>query len=169
MEDAFQATFLILVRKAATIGDGDLLETWLYKVATRVALRARAEAGRRRDREMAGAAVESVKALDEAKARPSALNHDELRLVLDEEIGRLPEKYRAPLVLFHLRGLSQAETARRLGCPAGTVGSRLAACASACDAGWSAVAWRHRPPCWQPFSITKEPQPRPRLRCLRRW
>jgi RNA polymerase sigma factor (sigma-70 family) len=125
VEDAFQATFLILVRKAATIGDGDLLETWLYKVATRVALRARAEAGRRRDREQAAAvALESVKALDEAA--PSALNHDELRLVLDEEIGRLPEKYRAPLVLFHLRGLSQAETARRLGCPAGTVGSRLA-------------------------------------------
>jgi RNA polymerase sigma factor (sigma-70 family) len=124
VEDAFQATFLILVRKAATIGDGDLLETWLYKVATRVALRARAEAGRRRDREQVAVAVASVKALDEAA--PSALNHDELRLVLDEEIGRLPEKYRAPLVLFHLRGLSQAETARRLGCPAGTVGSRLA-------------------------------------------
>jgi RNA polymerase sigma factor (sigma-70 family) len=128
VEDAFQATFLILVRKAATIGDGDLLESWLYKVATRVALRARAEAGRRRDREQiaVAVAVASAKALDETVAAPSALNHDELRLVLDEEIGRLPEKYRAPLVLFHLRGLSQAETARCLGCPAGTVGSRLA-------------------------------------------
>jgi RNA polymerase sigma factor (sigma-70 family) len=122
IEDAFQATFLVLVRKASTIGDGDLLETWLYKVATRVALRVRAESARRRAREQAAAAPSEASAVTTGPET----NRDELRPALDEEIGRLPEKYRAPLVLFYFQGLSQAETARRLGCPAGTVGSRLA-------------------------------------------
>jgi RNA polymerase sigma factor (sigma-70 family) len=122
VEDAFQATFLVLLRKAASIGDGDLLETWLYKVATRVALRVRAEVARRRALERPGDVPL------EAAGRNILRNttRDELRPILDEEIKGLPEKYRAPLILFYLQGLSQAETARRLGCPIGTVGSRMA-------------------------------------------
>jgi RNA polymerase sigma factor (sigma-70 family) len=119
-EDAFQATFLVLVRKAAGLRGPDALGPWLYGVASRVALKARAAAARRQGREKALAEdAPAVEAPGDAVWR-------ELRPVLDEEVGRLPEKYRAAVVLCYLEGLSDAEAARRLACPRGTVHSRLA-------------------------------------------
>ena len=120
VEDAFQATFLILVSKAATIRDRDNLGNWLYGVAYRVAARARANARRRRSREVAGA--------EEALApqQPHAGEGHELAAVLDEELSRLPEKYRLPLVLCNFQGETYEEAARRLNCPIGTVRSRTA-------------------------------------------
>ena len=118
IEDAFQATFLILVRKARAIRDRELLGPWLYGVARRVANRARADASRRRTRERSGAE-------EAAMESPGARDPDELRAVLDEELGRLPEKYRAPIVLCYLEGLTHDEAALRLSCPVGTVRSRM--------------------------------------------
>src|SRR5438045_1930853 len=117
-EDAFQATFLVLARKAAAIGRRERLGAWLHGVAQRTALKARANAARWQE-------IESV--ADTSAAEPlSELAWQELRLVLDEEIGRLPARYRAPVILCYLEGLSYAEAARHLGCPPGTVSGRLA-------------------------------------------
>jgi RNA polymerase sigma factor (sigma-70 family) len=116
-EDAFQATFLILVRRARSIGRGEALAGWLYRVAYRVALRARAQAARQAARErQASRPAEGV----------GQSPWPDLRPVLDEEVGRLPEKYRLPVVLCYLSGQTTEEAARRLGCPRGTVLSRLA-------------------------------------------
>jgi RNA polymerase sigma-70 factor (ECF subfamily) len=115
--DAFQATFLVLVRKAPAVRVHDSLGPWLYGVSRRVAARARATALRRGAREIADV---------EATAAPPSDPGDAERLaVLDEEIGRLPERLRAAIVLCDLEGLPHAEAARRLGCPIGTVESRL--------------------------------------------
>jgi RNA polymerase sigma factor (sigma-70 family) len=116
-EDAFQATFLVLVKKAATLRDCTLLTNWLYGVALRVANKEKVRGARRRVVERQAA---------ERTARPSGdLDQGELRSVIDEEIRRLPERYRLPLVLCHLEGLRHDEVAQRLGCPVGTVESRL--------------------------------------------
>jgi RNA polymerase sigma factor (sigma-70 family) len=118
-EDAFQATFLVLVKKAGSLRDHELLSSWLYGVAHRTARKARAAAARRR-------AVEQRAA--EQPAGPDGevdAGQAELRSVIDEEVRRLPERYRVPLVLCHLEGLHHHEVARRLGCPVGTVESRL--------------------------------------------
>ena len=119
-EDAFQATFLVLVRKAGTLRVHPSLGPWLHGVAWRVAERARADAARRRDREANDLAD------GRAVARPD-LDADRLELagIIDEELARLPEKYRAPVVLCHLEGLTHEEAAHRLGCPTGTVSIRL--------------------------------------------
>jgi len=114
-EDAFQATFLILVRKAGTIGKPDLLGNWLYGVAYRTALKARQR--RQRDRALAGRTAQAVFA---------NLPPDDLGPVMDEEVSRLPEKYRAPFILCCLEGITNVDAARLLGCPHGTVLSRLA-------------------------------------------
>jgi RNA polymerase sigma factor (sigma-70 family) len=117
-EDAFQATFLVLARKAGAIRRRERLGPWLHGVAQRTALKARSNAARWQE-------IES--AADGSAAEPlSELAWRELRLVLDEEIGRLPTRYRAPVILCYLEGLSYAEAARQLGCPAGTVSGRLA-------------------------------------------
>jgi RNA polymerase sigma factor (sigma-70 family) len=116
VEDAFQATFLVLVRKAGSLRDSRLLGTWLYKVSYRVALRARAGAGRRTPPTPEGVAPTPA---DELERR-------ELRAVIDEEIDRLPWRYRRPVVLCYLEGLSHEEAASRLGCAVGTINSRLA-------------------------------------------
>src|SRR5262249_47949942 len=119
-DDAFQATFLILLRKGHSFAPRGQLASWLYTVAYRVALRARSNRVRRRDRERQTARPE---------ASSAALEHDdrqELRAVLDQELDRLPEKYRAPLVLCYLQGLTQEAAAEVLGWPPGTVFSRLA-------------------------------------------
>ena len=117
VEDAFQATFLVLVRRSRSVRVGDSLGRWLYGVARRVAAKARARSERSRGR-TAPMAVEPV------APEPSA-DRIELLAALDEEVSRLPEKYRAPVVLCHLEGLTHAEAAARLRWPVGTVSGRL--------------------------------------------
>jgi RNA polymerase sigma factor (sigma-70 family) len=114
-EDAFQATFLTLVRRARSIRRGESLAGWLYRVARRIALRLRAVTP------PAGTA-----AAEPATPGPdSAADWRDLGVVLDEEIGRLPAKYRAAVVLCYLGGRTHAEAAHELGCPRGTVAVRL--------------------------------------------
>ncbi len=115
VEDAFQATFLVLIRKAGSIRDPRLIGNWLFGVAARVSTRARAQAVRRKGREGEWKDVAGPEQAD-----------DTLRAALDEEIARLPEKYRRPLVLCYLEGLTHEEAADRLRCPVGTVRSRMA-------------------------------------------
>jgi RNA polymerase sigma factor (sigma-70 family) len=117
-EDAFQATFLVLVRRARRLRSG-LLGPWLHEVAKRTALKLRATTARRQQRECA--------AVTEFSAEDPFLEKawNELRPVLDEEVGRLPEKYRTPFVLCYLEGLTNEAAAEKLGCPKGTVLSRL--------------------------------------------
>ena len=117
VEDAFQATFLVLVRKANSIGERELLGPWLYGVARRVALKARGVAARRNRRE--GGII------DDPPADPAEGAWLDLRPMLHEELDRLPEKYRKPVVLCHLQGLTHAEAAQELAWPVGTVSVRL--------------------------------------------
>jgi RNA polymerase sigma factor (sigma-70 family) len=117
VEDAFQATFLALVRKAAAIRNRAALGGWLYQVAHRVALRALA----------ARRPTEPYPDADLAAPEASGASAGcDLRPVLDEEVRRLPAKYRDAVVLFYLSGHTTEEAARQLGCPRGTVLSRLA-------------------------------------------
>jgi RNA polymerase sigma factor (sigma-70 family) len=118
-EDAFQATFLLLARKAGSIRKGESVGGWLYRVAFRLAVKARAQAARRREREHRVADMRKPELGFQAAWQ-------DLQEVLDEELERLPEKYRAPLVLCYLQGKTQEEAMRQLGCPLGTVRSRLA-------------------------------------------
>jgi len=119
VEDAFQATFLVLVRRAGSIGERDLLGPWLHGVARRVSLKARGLAARRRVRE--GRLGDDDPPADLAEG-PWL----DLRPVLHEELARLPEKYRKPVVLCHLQGLTHAEAAVELAWPVGTVSVRIA-------------------------------------------
>ncbi len=116
-EDAFQATFLVLVQKAGQLRDSDLLTNWLYGVALRVSRREKARALRRR--------VGQLALTDDVTGPAGELDRFELRSVIDEEIHRLPARYRVPLVLCHLEGMRHDEVAQRLGCPVGTIESRL--------------------------------------------
>lgn len=116
-EDAFQATFLVLVRKAASLRASHLLGPWLYGVANRTALKLRGKRARQSAREAA---------LPEQLAdEPPEQMWAEMRPVLDDEINRLPTKYRLPVLLCYLQGLSSEEAAQRLGCAKGTIFSRL--------------------------------------------
>jgi RNA polymerase sigma factor (sigma-70 family) len=117
-EDVFQATFLLLARKAASIRKGESVSSWLHAVAFRLALRARAQAATRRRRER--------QAAEQRTPTPEVPAAGELEAALDEELARLPARYRAPLVLCYLEGKTQEEARRRLGRPLGTVRSRLA-------------------------------------------
>jgi RNA polymerase sigma factor (sigma-70 family) len=116
-EDAFQATFLALARKAGSIAAGAALTAWLHRVALRAALAARA-----RRREADHLAPDEV-AAPEANYPVEA---DDLRRAIDEEVSGLPEKYRAPFILCYLEGRTTDEAAAALRCPRGTVGTRLA-------------------------------------------
>jgi len=117
-EDAFQATFLVLARKAGSIRQAGSLASWLYGVAFRVARKARSAAARRRHHE------EEVRTMSSSRAEPQPFN--EVGLAIDEEIVRLPEKFRAPLVLCCLEGKTGDEAARELGYSAGSMSWRLA-------------------------------------------
>ena len=118
-DDAFQATFLVLARKASAIARREQLASWLYGVARHVALDARNRAGRQKAREKRWGAMRPVESPDQTVAC-------ELRTVLDEELARLPERYRAAIVLCELEGLSRREASARLGISEGTLSSRLA-------------------------------------------
>lgn len=118
-EDAFQATFMVLVRRARAIKKQASVGSWLYAVAFRTAVRARRDLARRRTCERQ-AIPRTV-----ADVVPEAVWRD-LRPILDEEVSRLPAKYRAPVVLCYLDELTYEEAARHLGCPKGTVATRLA-------------------------------------------
>src|SRR5438132_651220 len=104
-EDAFQATFFVLARKASSIRNQASLGSWLFGVAQRIAYKARAQAATRRDRERRAADMPHTETLNE-------LTWQELRSILDEEIGRLPAKYQTAVVLCHLEGKSYDQAAQ---------------------------------------------------------
>jgi RNA polymerase sigma factor (sigma-70 family) len=117
-DDAFQATFLALVRSAASIRDRNSLASWLYGAARRVALRARADAARRRQIERLGARP--------AASDPGETGKEQVDPALLEEVDRLPFNFRAPIVLCYFEGSTHEGAARQLGWPVGTVRGRLA-------------------------------------------
>jgi RNA polymerase sigma factor (sigma-70 family) len=118
-EDAFQATFLVLARRASSVSRPELLGNWLYGVAHRTALKVRANTTRRQTFRREGGPVDGSDPAIEA-------SHRELRRMLDQELSRLPDRYRVPLVLHYLEGRTQEEVAHLLGCPRNTIATRLA-------------------------------------------
>jgi RNA polymerase sigma factor (sigma-70 family) len=118
-DDAFQATFLLLARKAGSLARPELLANWLHGVACRTAARARAEAVRRRARE-------SKAPVPQASMPDEDLIWRDLGAVLDEEVNRLPGRQREAVLLCYLEGRTNAEAATLLGCPRGTVATLLA-------------------------------------------
>jgi RNA polymerase sigma-70 factor (ECF subfamily) len=117
-EEAFQATFLVLARKAPSIAHRELVANWLYAVAYKTAVRARAMASKRQARER------QVTEMPEPESASEAMR-DDLLSRLDQELSRLPEKYRVPIVLCELEGKTHKEAAEHLGWPIGTVSGRL--------------------------------------------
>ena len=120
VEDAFQATFLVLVRKAATLKRPNQLAPWLHGVAWRISLRLRHNWTRWQE------LPESLQPAENKSEPLDQLAWKEVRTILDEEIERLPSKYRLPMVLCYLQGQSYADAARSLGWAPGTVSVRLA-------------------------------------------
>src|SRR6266852_4071710 len=118
-EDAFQAAFLVLARKAAVVVPRESVGNWLYGVAYRTARRAKAVSARHHARE------KQVKDMPHPAIEP-AHGLEDVELVLDEELNRLPAKYRLPVVLCELEGRTRREVARQLKLPEGTLSSRLA-------------------------------------------
>jgi RNA polymerase sigma factor (sigma-70 family) len=116
-EDAFQATFLVLARKAASVAKREALASFLYGVAYRTALRARVRASRRR------ATERQVKDMPHPEVAPA--EPQDWRPLLDRELDALPDKYRAPIVLCDLEGKTRREAARQLGLSEGTLSSQL--------------------------------------------
>ncbi len=117
-EDAFQAVFLVLARKAPALGGFRSVAGWLHEVAVRTALKARTARDRRRFHERRAAVMVTTDA--------TPCDVDDLRPILDEELARLPEKYRLPMLLCDLQGLTHGQTAAEVGCPVGSVSWRLA-------------------------------------------
>ena len=122
-EDAFQATFLVLVQKAATLPNRETVGNWLYGVAHQTAVRMRAIVAKRGVRER------QVEVMPEPATAERYVWND-LAPILDEELSRLPDKYRALIVLCDLEGVTRKEVARQLNIPEGTAASRLAAARS---------------------------------------
>ncbi len=117
-EDAFQATFLVLVRKAAALLPREALGNWLYGVAYHTALKARAATVRRRAKEAQVRPMARLETLAEDPCR-------DWQPLLDHELSRLPDKYREAVVLCELEGKTRREAARQLGIPEGTLSGRL--------------------------------------------
>ena len=118
-EDAFQATFLVLARKAPTLWVKSSLANWLYQVAVRVAVQSRSDSDSRRRHELGAAEFRKQEGETTDPLEPDLIP------LLCEEISRLPEKYRAPVILCHLEELTHEAAAHLLGCPIGTVHGRL--------------------------------------------
>jgi len=117
-EDAFQATFMVLVRRAGSIRKSAPLANWLYGVAQRIANKAKVQNARRLKREMRAQPMADDARVDE-------LSWQEMKSVLDEEIARLPNKYRAPIVLCYLEGMTHDRAARQIGCAKSSLTNRL--------------------------------------------
>jgi RNA polymerase sigma factor (sigma-70 family) len=118
-EDAFQAAFLVLIRRARALDRGKPLGGWLYTVAYRLALCARANEARRQQ-------CEAQAARNRSAAEPHATTPCDAVVALEEELNRLPEKHRAVLVLCYLEGKTNEQAAAILGCPRGSMSARLA-------------------------------------------
>ncbi len=118
-EDAFQATFVVLARRAASIGRREKLANWLYGVAVRASREARRRTARAR------AAERRMMDVPRVESEP-AEDRDDLLPMLDEELNRLPDRYRAALVACELEGKSRREAAQQLGIPEGTLSTHLA-------------------------------------------
>ncbi|VTS03180.1 sigma-70 family rna polymerase sigma factor : RNA polymerase sigma factor, sigma-70 family OS=Singulisphaera acidiphila (strain ATCC BAA-1392 / DSM 18658 / VKM B-2454 / MOB10) GN=Sinac_4264 PE=4 SV=1: Sigma70_r2: Sigma70_r4_2: PSCyt2: PSCyt2 [Gemmata massiliana] len=119
-DDAFQATFLVLARRAASVRPRERVGSWLYGVAYRTALKARMVLARRRSRE------KQVDVMPEPTAPSAVPAWSDLQIVIDEELARLPDKLRLPVVLCDLEGRPQREVAKHLNVPAATLATRLA-------------------------------------------
>ena len=117
-EDAFQATFLVLARRAASVMPREKLGNWLYGVAYQTAMKARATRAKRRVRERPAREMTEPEAVPDEHA-------DESLSRLDREVARLPEKYRLPIILCELEGKTHRQAAEQLGWPVGTVSGRL--------------------------------------------
>jgi RNA polymerase sigma factor (sigma-70 family) len=117
-EDAFQATFLVLLRKAPALDRSKPLGNWLYTVAYRLALRARANEARRQH-------CETEAGLSRTGTEAAASTTSDLVVALEEELQKLPAKHRAPLVLCYLEGRTNEQAAQILGCPRGSMFARL--------------------------------------------
>src|SRR6516162_5701106 len=118
-EDVFQATFLILIRKVSSLTHCEGLGSWLYTVAYRLALRARAHEARRRQCE-----AQAARNRPDTERLPTTTA--DVVVALEEELQRLPARHRTPLVLCYLEGKTNQEAAHVLGCPAGSMSARLA-------------------------------------------
>jgi RNA polymerase sigma factor (sigma-70 family) len=119
-EDAFQATFMVLVQHAATVRSKDSVSSWLYGVACRIAQNARSANARRQKHER-----RQVREIGQ-RSESDLVERAEVATLLAEELGRLPERYRAPLLLCDLEDETYEKAANQLGWPVGTVKSRLA-------------------------------------------
>jgi len=122
-EDAFQATFLMLARKGASIRNRSVLSGWLHEVAHRIARRARADEFRRINLERQGMAI-SPRTIENDDPQETAI-WNELRPILHEEVNWLPKKFGIPIILSYLEGKTNEEVAELLKCPLGTVKGRL--------------------------------------------
>ena len=177
-DDAFQAVFLLLIRKAGSLRQPERLGPWLHGVAHRVALKARSVRQRRRREPLIDLSAPPV---------PDDLVWRDLRPVLDDAVRSLATKYRVPFVLCYLQGMTHAEAARQLRCPPGTIATRLSRRASNCAPAWCGAAspcrlgrwrwpWATRPrgrcrPCWSVVSCgpsARRPSSRLRLPPLRK-
>ena len=118
-EDAFQATFLVLARKAGTIHNREILGCWLYEVAYRTAIRARQRRARSTPR------MEIPEVAESHSGPENAAGRNELRLLLRAEVDGLPAKYRSLVLHTYMEGMSNEQVAGLLGCPVGTVKGRL--------------------------------------------
>ena len=123
-QDASQATFLVLAARAGSIGRRESVASWLHGVALRVAARARLAASRRRAQKRRGGEMMAARL---GVGQTSDDRRDEERWSrLHDELGRLPESFRTPIILCYLEGLTQEQAAAQLRCPLGTIQSRLA-------------------------------------------
>ena len=154
-EEAFQTTFLVLVRKAESIRPRSMVGNWLYGVACRIALDVRRTTARRK----------AMEAAVPPRALPAAEERAELRTMLDEEVQRLPEKFRAVVVLSDLEGKSRKEVASQLGWPEGTVASQLARGRARLAKAWPGTAL----PCQSVRWGRSCPRAWRRPVCRRRW